>query len=123
MGQTDPVPRRGQKLPRQYDRRFAAADDQGAGSIEQHHALAVRGKRCSSRRDQQVLQPLVLEVPVAYRAGVEMDETGMRVSADAAAPHRARRGHRLAKPGGEPHIERAAVKMLAILGNPEGGAG
>jgi hypothetical protein len=51
-----------------------------------------------------------------------MDEAGTRVPTDPAPPHRARDRHRIGKPGGEPHVEGAAVNMLAVLGNAEGRA-
>ena len=52
-----------------------------------------------------------------------MDEVRFGVPADAAALHRAGFFHRLREPRRQVDVERPAVEMLAVLGNPEGRRG
>src|SRR5205823_5663603 len=71
--------------------------------------------------EEQPAEPRLVEVPVAHRSGVDMEEAGTRVPADAALFHRPRGPHRVAEPGPEMDVERPTVKVLAVLGDPEGG--
>src|SRR5580704_4535132 len=51
-----------------------------------------------------------------------MDEAGVRVPADPAPPHGARRLHRLGKFRVKPYVQRPAVNVLAVLGHAKIGA-
>jgi hypothetical protein len=43
--------------------------------------------------EEQCTEPVLVEVPVSHRSGIDMEEFGMRVPADAAALHRTCREH------------------------------
>src|SRR5580704_16956552 len=72
--------------------------------------------------EEQRAEPVLVEVPVAHRSRVDMEETGMRVPADAAALHRPCRENGFGESCPETHVECAAVEMLAVFGHPEHGA-
>src|SRR5205085_10873695 len=98
--------------PTQYCRQLAAAfaavlDEQEVALLVEAHPLAA---------DQQGSKVGVVEVPVAHRAGIDMHKARMRIPADAAALHRARRLHRLGELVAKMHVEGAAVDVRAVPG-------
>jgi hypothetical protein len=72
---------------------------------------------------QEAVQPALVECPVPYRAGIDVDKTRMRIPADTPALHRPGFGHRIGKLRFEADVERAAHDMLAVLGNAKGRPG
>jgi hypothetical protein len=72
---------------------------------------------------QEAVKAALVEGPVAYRPGIDVDKTRMRIPADTAALHRPGSGHRIGKPRFEANVERPADDMLAVLGNAKGRAG
>jgi hypothetical protein len=72
--------------------------------------------------EEQRAEPVLVEVPVAHRSGVDMEEPGMGVPADAATMHRPCREHRFGESCPKTYVECAAVEMLAVFGDPERGA-
>src|SRR5262249_2554410 len=69
---------------------------------------------------QQAVIAAAVQLPVAHRAAVEMDEMRVRIPADAAPLHRPRRMLDAGKPAVEGDVDRAAIEMLAALGDAEG---
>ena len=69
--------------------------------------------------EKQRAKPPLIEVPVAHRSGVDVQEPGPWVPADTATLHRPRCPHRGGEPRSEMNIERATIEVLAILGHPE----
>src|SRR5215471_3955431 len=91
----------------------ARAQTDGAGENSANEPQAVTVEY------QEAVEPALVESPIADRAGVDMDEPGMRVPADSTALHRARCRHRLGKPRIQTDVERPADDVLAVLGNAE----
>jgi hypothetical protein len=69
---------------------------------------------------QEAVEPARVESPVPYRPSVDVNKAGMRVPADATALHRPGFGHCIGKLRFEANVERAALDMLAALGNAKG---
>src|SRR5665213_1708126 len=103
-------------------RRLAARERHAAAATGADHQLALVVEVDLPAVEQQIAEARIVEIPVAQRAGIDVDEARIRIPADAAAPHRARRLHSLRQLGVEMYVERAAVKVLAVLGDPEIGA-
>src|SRR6266481_2933569 len=70
--------------------------------------------------DQQRAEPPPLKLPVAHRPRVDVEKTGMRVPADAAALHPPGRLHCVLEPRPKMDVESAAIEMLAVIGDAKG---
>src|SRR6266851_3461042 len=92
------------------------------GAADTRRCLLFLAEAVTPAVDKKRAEPPPLKVPVAHRPGVDMEKTGMRVPADAAALHPPGRLHRLFEPRFEMDVERAAIEMLAVIGDAKGGA-
>src|ERR1700736_943240 len=72
---------------------------------------------------QEAFESALVESPVPYRPGIDVDKTRLRIPADTAALHRPGFGHRIGKLRFEADVERAAHDMLAMLGDAKGRPG